>query len=115
MKKLTFISTANGNSDNELAFLYETKSGIVLANIGIDHYGPRRNNFFKLIEKHIISFVQGDRELIEVTPEAIDLLKKNGFNISNVRYDLFLFQRKLNSGKGTYYSFATEEELANKF
>lgn len=106
MKQISFISTS-GEHGNDLSFCYQTLNGYVYA-VHIYYFSEQTDHLFKAIESELISYISGDKPMIEVTPRGKEILEKE-FIIRNNSCPLYLVNVKRD--RMSRYEFADQKTI----
>ena len=107
MKQITFITAWSCPENNELSLILATLGGVLFA-VHIDQYSRRMQQLYKTIEPELLSYIPGDKPLIEVTEIGARILYKE-FKIG-INYSPLTLVNVNNQGK-SWYVFHTKEEL----
>ena len=106
MNPINFI-IASGEPNNELSLITKTPGGYLYA-IHIDQLSERFQDLFEVAHSELISFLPGDRPMIEITRKGAILVSRK-FKSQKLHYPLMLVKEQI---RGRYFwTFHTKEEL----
>lgn len=106
MKAVNFIVTS-GEDNNELSLITKTKKGYLYA-IHIDQLSERFQELLEIAHTELISFIPGDRPMIEITQRGVILVSRK-FKKQKIHRPLMLVKEQI---RGRYFwRFHTKEEL----